>query len=237
MDQEPSPATNNSFAHWLGAELRIRRLTQRGLAQRAGVDHSTITRLLQGQRVPSLATATRIADALGHGTPPEIFADAGEPIPVARVRAALQADPVLGEVDVSAVMRSRASASDTWQFWVHVEPWAGQPGPPALARDARSATQLAPWRPAPSISSSWDHPCSALPSTKPEPRPSCSFETGLRTWRHCVSFSITRQPLGAAGRRPSALPDPREVGDWPRRPHRRRSSGGTSGSTSSRTNR
>ena len=105
MDQEPSPAANNSFAHWLGAELRIRRLTQRALAQRAGVDHSTIARLLQGERVPSLATATRIADALGHGTPPEIFSDAGEPLPVARVRAALQADPVLAEVDVSAVMR------------------------------------------------------------------------------------------------------------------------------------
>jgi transcriptional regulator with XRE-family HTH domain len=105
MDQNPPPATNKSFAHWLDAELRIRRLTQRGLAQRAGVNHSTITRLLQGDRVPSLATATRIADALGKGAGRESLADAGDPIPVGRVRAALRADPVLGEVDVSAVMR------------------------------------------------------------------------------------------------------------------------------------
>jgi transcriptional regulator with XRE-family HTH domain len=105
MDQKTPPAAGNAFAHWLGAELRARRLSQRGLAARAGVDHSTIARLLQGDRGPSLGTATRIAEALGIGAPGLTFADQAAMSPVGRVRRALQADPAFGVAEVSAVMR------------------------------------------------------------------------------------------------------------------------------------
>jgi len=105
MDDAPATEQGEPFARWLEAELRARRLSRRGLARRSGVDHSTIVRLRQGQRDPSLATATRIARALGSPAGRVTLAD-GQPVrPVERVKAALQADPALGEMEVAAVMR------------------------------------------------------------------------------------------------------------------------------------
>lgn len=40
------------------------------LGHRAGIDHSTISRLLMGSRTPSLPTAIRLAAALGAPLPP-----------------------------------------------------------------------------------------------------------------------------------------------------------------------
>jgi transcriptional regulator with XRE-family HTH domain len=36
-------------------------MSQRQLAQQSGVDHSTISRLVRGDRMPSLGTATKLA--------------------------------------------------------------------------------------------------------------------------------------------------------------------------------
>jgi transcriptional regulator with XRE-family HTH domain len=106
MHEESPPAAGNAFAHWLAAELRARRLSQRALAVRSGVDHSTIARILRGDRSPSLATATRIAEALGTQSGGEILADPGaDTSSVGRTKDALRADSALNELDVAAVMR------------------------------------------------------------------------------------------------------------------------------------
>jgi transcriptional regulator with XRE-family HTH domain len=106
MHEGSSPVAGNAFARWLAAELRARRLSQRALAVRSGVDHSTIARILRGDRIPSLATATRIAEALGAHPGGEILADLGaDTSSVGRARDALRADPALNELDVAAVMR------------------------------------------------------------------------------------------------------------------------------------
>jgi transcriptional regulator with XRE-family HTH domain len=106
MHEESPPAAGTAFARWLAAELRAQRLSQRALAVRSGVDHSTIARILRGDRIPSLVTATRIVEALGTHVGSEILADQGaDTSSVGRARDALTADPALNEVDVAAVMR------------------------------------------------------------------------------------------------------------------------------------
>jgi DNA-binding XRE family transcriptional regulator len=58
-----------SFAIWLSHQLRRLRLTQRELARRSGVAHSTISRILLGQRQPSWATLQRLALVVGNPPP------------------------------------------------------------------------------------------------------------------------------------------------------------------------
>src|SRR6476646_5392980 len=49
---------------WLRAQLKAKKMSQRQLAQQSGVDHSTISRLVRGDRTPSLGTATKLARGL-----------------------------------------------------------------------------------------------------------------------------------------------------------------------------
>ncbi|HEU4572787.1 MAG TPA: helix-turn-helix transcriptional regulator [Candidatus Limnocylindrales bacterium] len=58
-----------SFAIWLSRQLRRQRLTQRELARRSGLAHSTISRILLGQREPSWATLQRLALVIGYPPP------------------------------------------------------------------------------------------------------------------------------------------------------------------------
>jgi len=50
-----------AFNEWLRAQLKAKKMSQRQLAQQSGVDHSTISRLIRGDRMPSLGTATKLA--------------------------------------------------------------------------------------------------------------------------------------------------------------------------------
>jgi transcriptional regulator with XRE-family HTH domain len=52
------------FAGWLSEAMAGRQMSQRMLAMRAGVNHATISRLLKGQRDPSLSTALALISAL-----------------------------------------------------------------------------------------------------------------------------------------------------------------------------
>jgi transcriptional regulator with XRE-family HTH domain len=99
-----------SFNEWLRAQLKAKRMSQRQLAQQSGVDHSTISRLIRGDRMPSLGTATKLARGLR-----EIRDDADAPQylgavtgtttnPTARVEYSLRADDVLTEPQVRQVM-------------------------------------------------------------------------------------------------------------------------------------
>lgn len=102
--------TGRAFNEWLRAQLRVKKMSQRQLAQQSGVDHSTISRLIRGDRMPSLGTATKLARGLR-----EIREDADAPQylglvtngtqnPTARVEYALRSDDVLTDAHVRQIM-------------------------------------------------------------------------------------------------------------------------------------
>ena len=99
-----------AFNEWLRAQLKVKKMSQRQLAQQSGVDHSTISRLIRGDRMPSLGTATKLARGLR-----EIREDADTSTalgvvsvapqnPTARVEYALRADEALTEPQVRQIM-------------------------------------------------------------------------------------------------------------------------------------
>ncbi|HEX8939985.1 MAG TPA: helix-turn-helix transcriptional regulator [Candidatus Limnocylindrales bacterium] len=99
-----------AFNEWLRAQLKAKKMSQRQLAQQSGVDHSTISRLIRGDRMPSLGTATKLARGLR-----EIRDEADAPSylgtvtsatmnPTARVEYALRADDLLSEAQVRQIM-------------------------------------------------------------------------------------------------------------------------------------
>lgn len=101
---------SRAFNEWLRTQLKAKKMSQRRLAQQSGVDHSTISRLIRGDRMPSLGTATKLARGLR-----EIRDDADAPLylgtvasgtsnPTARVEYALRADEILSEPQVRQVM-------------------------------------------------------------------------------------------------------------------------------------
>jgi transcriptional regulator with XRE-family HTH domain len=67
VDSEMGPTSSGggAFNEWLEVQLKARKLTQRQLAQKSGVDHSTISRLMRGDRTPSLRTVTLLLRGLG----------------------------------------------------------------------------------------------------------------------------------------------------------------------------
>ncbi len=99
-----------AFNEWLRAQLKAKKMSQRQLAQQSGVDHSTISRLIRGDRMPSLGTATKLARGLRElredaDTPQYLgLMSAGAPNPTARVEYALRSDDVLSEPQVRQIM-------------------------------------------------------------------------------------------------------------------------------------
>ncbi len=92
-----------SFAEWLAGQLRARRLSQEELARRSGLHRSTISRIVAGQRSPTLKTARRLADALDAGAP---FNRHFAHDPIVAVERALAADPQLPPSARQLVMRT-----------------------------------------------------------------------------------------------------------------------------------
>jgi transcriptional regulator with XRE-family HTH domain len=99
-----------AFNDWLKAQLKAKKMSQRQLAQQSGVDHSTISRLVRGDRMPSLGTATKLARGLRElrddsDAPAYLGAvDSGNANPTARVEYALRADEILTEAQVRQIM-------------------------------------------------------------------------------------------------------------------------------------
>jgi transcriptional regulator with XRE-family HTH domain len=99
-----------AFNEWLRAQLKAKKMSQRQLAQQSGVDHSTISRLIRGDRMPSLGTATKLARGLRElrddaDTPQYLgLVAAGSANPTARVEYALRADELLSEAQVRQIM-------------------------------------------------------------------------------------------------------------------------------------
>ena len=98
-----------TFNQWLDVQLRARKLTQRQLAQKSGVDHSTVSRLMRGDRTPSLRTAGLLAHGLGmaEGLDWPDRQTLGETAsPAARVEHALRLDELLSETQVRELMNA-----------------------------------------------------------------------------------------------------------------------------------
>lgn len=103
--------TRPAFNEWLRSQLRAKKMSQRQLALQSGVDHSTISRLIRGDRMPSLGTATALARGLREIHPDAdtaqylgLVGGASVTSPIARVEYALRADEALNEPDVREIM-------------------------------------------------------------------------------------------------------------------------------------
>jgi len=103
-------SNGRAFNEWLRAQLKAKKMSQRQLAQQSGVDHSTISRLVRGDRMPSLGTATKLARGLRelgeNDDGPQYLGLIGGGVqnPTARVEYALRADESLTEAQVRQVM-------------------------------------------------------------------------------------------------------------------------------------
>ena len=101
-----------SFNSWLRGQLKEKKMSQRQLALQSGVDHSTISRLIKGDRMPSLGTATKLARGLreinDESEGPAYFATLAQRqvLPTTRVEYALRGDEALTEADVRELMQS-----------------------------------------------------------------------------------------------------------------------------------
>jgi transcriptional regulator with XRE-family HTH domain len=102
--------TPRSFNSWLRGQLKEKKMSQRQLALQSGVDHSTISRLVRGDRTPSLGTATKLAQGLrelrDETETPHYFGVVATSTshPTARVEYALRSDDLLSEPQVRQVM-------------------------------------------------------------------------------------------------------------------------------------
>jgi transcriptional regulator with XRE-family HTH domain len=105
-----SVQNGRAFNEWLRAQLKVKKMSQRQLAQQSGVDHSTISRLIRGDRTPSLGTATKLARGLreihDEADTPQYFGLVSKAVsnPTARVEYALRADDSLSDAQVRQVM-------------------------------------------------------------------------------------------------------------------------------------
>jgi transcriptional regulator with XRE-family HTH domain len=94
------------FVEWVRLRLAARRISIRQLAARAGVDASTISRMLAGEREPSLTTALKVASVLRGAGPgfEQLLGLAVQADPIRAVEAALRSDPALRPADLTRVM-------------------------------------------------------------------------------------------------------------------------------------
>ena len=105
-----SVQNGRAFNDWLRAQLKAKRMSQRQLAQQSGVDHSTISRLVRGDRTPSLGTAPKLARGLrelhDEADTPQYFGMVASATshPTARVEYSLRADELLSDPQVRQVM-------------------------------------------------------------------------------------------------------------------------------------
>jgi len=134
-----------AFNEWLRAQLKAKKMSQRQLAQQSGVDHSTISRLIRGDRMPSLGTATKLARGLRELREDADTAQylglvaAGAVNPTARVEYALRADEMLSEPQVRQIMEYYLAVRMR-RFGRTFQPSEPSPSRPPERPIARSAT-------------------------------------------------------------------------------------------------
>lgn len=106
-DVGSTSSSAGTFNTWLRSQLQARQLTQRQLAHKSGVDHSTISRLIREDRMPSLRTATLLARGLDVPVGGATFdgrTSGRASSRAAGVEYALRSDELLSEVQVREIM-------------------------------------------------------------------------------------------------------------------------------------
>lgn len=104
-------ANEVQFRDWLTLQLRARRMSLRQLAHRSGVNVSTVSRIVRGERRPTLRTAVRLArvvrDSADESSATRFFGSlTPESLdPVREVERALRADAQMDDADVRRVMQ------------------------------------------------------------------------------------------------------------------------------------
>jgi transcriptional regulator with XRE-family HTH domain len=187
-----------AFNEWLRGQLKAKKMSQRQLAQQSGVDHSTISRLIRGDRMPSLGTATKLARGLRElrddaDTPAYLgLVSSGTTNPTARVEYALRADDLLTEPQVRQIMEYYLAV----RMRRYGRAYHGEGGATATGQTAERGTDHA-LRPTSSVTTSVTsaHPAAG---SRPfaggvETRSSGSSITTIATVRP-VSRSASREP-------------------------------------------
>jgi transcriptional regulator with XRE-family HTH domain len=128
----------DQFRQWLRRQLRSRRMSLRQLAAHSGVSASTVSRVVRGDRQPSLQTALRLANVLraaGDDFNPaaQIGAMVDRFQPATDIERALRADSRLSEADVRRIMLMYHSLR---------RPAVAKPGAPHRAASREVATGL-----------------------------------------------------------------------------------------------
>lgn len=104
------------FRDWLTLQLRARRMSLRQLAIRSGVNVSTVSRIVRGERRPTLHTAVRLArvvrDTADESSATRFFGSLTSDSldPIREVERALRADDRLDDGDVRRVMQAYLDA-------------------------------------------------------------------------------------------------------------------------------
>jgi transcriptional regulator with XRE-family HTH domain len=122
-DSRGLTAIAESYGQHLRRELRARNWTLRYCALRSGVDHTTISRLVRGTRVPSLETARRLDEAFdgpAGSLGPARGTDSAAVDPLKRLADALKHDPALDRHSVDRVLR----------YYAHIRSRTQGPPPP-----------------------------------------------------------------------------------------------------------
>ena len=184
-----------AFNEWLRGQLKAKKMSQRQLAQQSGVDHSTISRLIRGDRMPSLGTATKLARGLRElredaDTPAYLgLVGSGTTNPVARVEYALRADDLLTEPQVRQVMEYYLAV----RMRRYGSAYQGEHGTTANGQTAERTTDHA-LRPTSSVTTS-------VTSAHPAPGSSRPFAGGVETTGSAISTIATVRPVSGSTQR------------------------------------
>ena len=188
-----------AFNEWLRGQLKAKKMSQRQLAQQSGVDHSTISRLIRGDRMPSLGTATKLARGLRElrddaDTPAYLgLVSSGTTNPTARVEYALRADDLLSEPQVRQIMEYYLAV----RMRRYGRSYQGERGATATSQTAESSSDHT-LRPTSTVTTSVTSAQPATGSSRPfaggvETRTSGSAISTIATVRP-VSRSASREP-------------------------------------------
>jgi transcriptional regulator with XRE-family HTH domain len=164
-----------AFNEWLRAQLKVKKMSQRQLAQQSGVDHSTISRLIRGDRMPSLGTATKLARGLRElrddtDTPQYLrMVSAGATNPTTRVEYALRADDWLTEAQVRQIMEYYLAVR-IGRMGRPTAPQPSQPASPTVERRPRPSS-MRPSTPTPLVAGVATNGAAVRPISRPS-RPS-----------------------------------------------------------------
>ena len=182
-----------AFNEWLRGQLKAKKMSQRQLAQQSGVDHSTISRLIRGDRMPSLGTATKLARGLRElredaDTPAYLgLVGSGTTNPVARVEYALRADDLLSEPQVRQIMEYYLAV----RMRRYGRTYQGEGSTNATGSNVGERTSDHAMRPTSSVTTS-------VTSAHPAPGSSRPFAGGVETTGSAISTIATVRPVSGS---------------------------------------